>query len=632
MCFLVIFVVPVLAQDDEKQRYQLGEIIVSASKMEERVKETGSSVTVITREEIEKMKYTTVMEALKGKMGISIASSGPLGGLSSVFLRGAESGHTLVMMDGARMYDAITANANFNLAHLTLDNIERIEVIKGPQSSLYGSDAMGGIINIITNKGKGKPTFFLNGEVASKSTYTQIIGAQGSAGRFNYSVDISNLTSNGVSKARDGDENDEYEKSSINTRMSYNVSDNLQIGLQAQYLYAKFDLDDGGFDDDANNRMKYDNSRVSLFTDHRINDIWDQRLQYSWMRIVRQNFDDPDSVDTTEFNPRSWFKGWLQEVDWQHNVDMAEFLTLGENVEELLTFGFQFNHENGQEKSTTGGTPMSRTHTEGYYVQNKLGLNDKLFWTLAFRADDHSRFGAHTTGRSSLSYLFDTQTRLKGSYGTGFNAPSLFQLFSAFGDGTLDPEKSWGYDVGLEQELFDQKIFLSAVFFFQRFENLIEFDFSIPNPASPFGGGMYINRGAARTKGLETEMHYRPTENLMIKYGFTMMQARDLERHFHLVRRPNLKHSLTLDLGFWEDFHWTVEATRNLKSFEAFTFGSTPTRLKDYTVVNTAVTYQPREDLELYLKVENVFDETYQEVNGFTNQPRFYRFGTKFRF
>jgi len=286
----------------------------------------------------------------------------------------------------------------------------------------------------------------------------RLSGGQGSVKKFNYSFDFSHQSSEGVSKATGGAEEDGYEKSSVNSKMSYQLNDDLEVGLQGLYLYARSEGDDGAFQDDPNRLFEFENSLVSLFAKNNVNDFWDHKLQYSWFQNVRWDSDDSDSVDTTEDN-RSEFTGRTQEVDWQHTMNLGEFLSLGENIADSIAFGFQYSHEYGESQSASGSTTaLSTTNTLAYYLENKFGLNEKMFWTFGLRTDDHSKFGFHTTGRTTFSYLFDTKTRLKGSYGTGFNAPSLFQLFSAFGNANLAAGTSWGYDVGLEQELFDDKL------------------------------------------------------------------------------------------------------------------------------------------------------------------------------
>lgn len=615
---LVLFLGFVSIESGFSADYQLGEVIVSASKTEEYVGETGSSVSVISQEMIQQKKYKTVLDALKSETGISVASSGTFGGTSSVFMRGADSSHTLVLYDGIRLYDPISTSASYDLANLTLDNVERIEILRGPQSSLYGSSAMGGVINIITKKGQGKPQFTMSSEIASKETYTERLGVSGSSGKLHYSVEGSRLDSDGISKARDGAERDSQRKSTGSAKFSYDVNENLEIGAQALYLFAKTDIDDGAYEDDPNKKIKYENFVSALFANHRVNDVWDYGLKYSWLRNVRQNFDPVDAIDTFEF-PSSWFKGWSQDANWQNNIDLGSILSLSENKEDTFIAGFQYNHELGQ--TNTSGQFVSKNR--GYFIENRFALNKKLFNTVAIRIDKHSRFGLHTTGRSTLSYLFDTNTRLKASYGTGFKAPSLFQLFSTYGKPGLSPEEMWGYDAGVEQYLFDGKLKLDSTFFFNRFKNLVDFNLITSK---------YDNILAARTIGNESGITYQPIKNLVLKYSFTYTEARDLGTKFHLVRRPNNKHNFNINYQFLEDFNLNLDVTRNTKIYDSIVFGSIPGKLKDYTVANVALSYDVNDKMDVYLKVENLFDETYQEVNGYANLPRFVRVGVNMKF
>ena len=615
---------PVVAAPAEKKKaWGMDEVIVTASKIEENVNQTGSSVVVITNKEIETKRYSTVISAIKGKLGISSASSGPFGGTTDVSIRGTEGGHALVLIDGIRVYDAISADADFDLQNMPLDNVERIEILKGPQSSLYGSDAMGGVINIITKKGEGKPTFSLTTEVGTKDTYKESLAGYGSIGKFHYAADFSHLISDGVSKALGGKEQDGYQRTSFNAKMSYELSDNLEIGVQGMELYARSDGDDGASQDDPNRLFEFQHSLASAFANHKVNDIWEQKLQYSWFRNIRWDSDDKDEIDTTEAN-RSQFKGWIHDTNWQNNVDMNKLLSLDENIQDMVILGLQHVHETGVSTSSLGSnTPLSNAYETGYFIENKLGLNDKLNWTAAVRTDDHSSFGIHTTGRTTLSYLFETQTRLKGSYGTGYNAPSLFQLFSSFGDSALNAETSYGYDAGFEQGLFDEKVSFGSTFFYQRFKDLIEFNSSAPNPNG--GTGRYVNVGTARSYGIENDINYRPNDDLTLSYGFTYLEAEDLDNGAHLRRKPNLSHHIGFDLNFLEKFNWNVDVTRNLKTYDVV-------RLKDYTVVDTGINYQIKDDISAYVKVENVFDESYQEVRGFSSVPRLVRVGTNIKF
>ena len=330
------------------------------------------------------------------------------------------------------------------------------------------------------------------------------------------------------------------------------------------------------------------------------------------------------------------FKGWLHEIDWQHNVDIAKLLPfIDGSIKDMVVAGFQFTHEAGRQKYVSGSwaSDLSRisSHDKGFYIENKFDLDDRLFNTVAVRVDDHSRFGEHTTGRTTLAYLFDWGTKLKGSYGTGFNAPSLYQLFSDLGDANLKAEKSWGYDCGFEQDLLNGKVSLSTVYFHNRFEDLIDVDWLRTNPKTGFPG-VYVNIGSARTEGIEAEIRLNLIDNLMFGYGFTYTEADDLTNNYNLARRPHNKHNININYKFLEKFNVNFNLIRNVKIYEIFVYGQTPQRLKDYTKCDLAVSYDINDDLDCYLRVENLFDETYQEANGYSVKPQFFHLGVKARF
>ncbi len=634
LCVSVIFPLECLMADEDKSKsYDLGQVLVSASRIEEYIAQTGSSAIVIDRKTIEEKKYSSIKEALSLEAGVDITSNSAFGGSTSVYLRGAPSGHTLVLMDGIRLYDPILTDASYDLANLMLDNVERIEIIKGPQSSLFGSDAIGGVINIITRQGKGKPSFTYSFEGASKRTFTESVGAWGSAGKFYYSTEASHQDSHGFSKAHNGaEEDDSYQNNNFSGKFSYRPDENLEIGVKSSYVRAKIDLDSWDIatnlpKDDVDYWTKYENVLFTLFGEQRINDIWSHNLDYSWLRNVRKYTDDSDTYWDT-------FKARGQEVNWQHTLDAGKIFSFSDNIGELIIPGFQYTYETGFERSNYGDLNRVSANREGFFVENRLSLDDKLFNTLSVRVDRHSRFGTQPTGRGTLSYLFDTGTRLKGSYGTGFKAPSLYQLFSLYGDTNLKAEKSRGYDIGLEQQFFKNRLFLGAVYFHNRFRDLIEYDSSKPNPRLiwwPFG--MYVNRGSAKTEGIEAGSTWKPIDNLSIRYAFAYVNAMNLTDELHLIRRPNNKHLITVGYSPFEKLSLTFDATRNVKIYDDFNFADTAiNRLKDYTVCNFAASFQLNQYLELYSRLENVFDEIYQEVNGFNTKRRFFHLGVKGRF
>ncbi len=609
----------------EQSGYDLGQVLVSASRVSEFVAQTGSSVRVIGREVFEQQHYSSVREALEGQLGVGVSSNSAFGGATSVYLRGAPSGHTLVLMDGARLYDPIATDASFDLANLSLDNVERIEIIKGPQSSLYGSDAIGGVVNIITRSGSGKPSLRVALERASQRTHTESLGSSGALGKFFYSFDVSRQDSRGFTKARDGLEPDEYQNSAFNGKFTYRPTQDFSVGIKSSYLRSKFDLDDGAYADDADFWSKYSNVLLTVFGEQRVNDIWGHSADFSWLRNVRKYTDDSDAY---------WdcFKAWSKEANWQHTLDAAKWFGLPEGISDTLVPGFQYTYETGYERSNYGDLSRMRADREGYFIENKFGYQDRFFNTLALRLDRHSRFGKRLTGRATATYLFDWDMRLKGSYGTGFKAPSLYQLYSLYGDTALQAEKSWGYDCGIEQQFFKNKLQAGVTYFHNRFRDLIEYDMNKANPRLvwwPFG--VYVNRGSAKTEGVETELRWAPREDFSAAYGFTYTHARDLQTMRHLLLRPNNAHRLSLTARLRGKASVSFAVTRNVKLYDNAN-GNPNYRLKDYTVCDFSVTVPVCRSVELYCRIENLFDETYQQVNGYSAKRRFLHWGLKGKF
>lgn len=614
---LIIFNVLILANfqicsAEEIPKYKLGEVIVTATRVEEYVAEAGSSATVITGEEIRKRGLATVKEALRQSIGLDMASNAPFGGPTSVFIRGANSGHTLVMIDGVKVYDPIVCSADFDFAHLTTDNIERIEIIRGPQSPLYGSAAIGGVINIITKKGEGKPKFSASFEGGSQSTFREVISSLGSIDRLNYSFSASRSDSNGISKAakRDGNhEKDGYENTSFSGKLDYYLTDDITLGFLSRYTRAKFDIDDGAGagNDDQNRINRVEQVVLSGYFDQEIFDWWKQNLKISWIRNIRHDDDNDDG--TTADYLRSWFKGENRAVDWQHTFRPVDW-------DSIIT-GFQYNKEEGKSYYYSIGAwgpyedifTKKTTSNKGYYAENKLSLLDRHFFnTLALRIDDHSKFGSHDTYKITAAYLFDSGTKLKESFGTGFKAPSLYQLYSSYGDENLNPEKSKGYDLGVEQSLWEDKVLGSITFFKNDFKNLIDYDLLTSK---------YMNVAKAQTKGIETELKVIPGQGLTLRLTYTYLDADDKTNHEPLIRRARNKYNLNINYVFLKKGNLNLNIARTLKRYDKTGWPSTLVRLKDYTKVDLAASYDITKNFQIFGRAENLFDEFYEDVRGY---------------
>lgn len=618
LTLFVSFPFSLFAQEKE---VTLGKVVVIATRVETPMEEIASSVTVISSKEIERKQKTTVLEVLKGLPGLDVVQNGGVGGATSIFLRGANSEHTLVMIDGVEVNDPISPGRSYDFAHLTVDNIERIEVIRGPQSTLYGSDAIGGVVNIITKKGEGKPKFFLSTEGGSFTTFRESTGVSGGNRWINYSLGFSRLDTDGISAAskKDGNyERDGYKNTSLSARLGFIPKENLDVDFIFHYIKAKTELDNfGGVGGDDPNYVQESEQflfktqlGLSLFEK-----VWTQKLGFAMNDYDRdvKNKKDPQHPFDSE---RGQYDGQLMKLDWQHHLQLHKT--------NALTFGFEYEREEGKSKyyweSIWGPGqsifPNKTANIKGYYIQDEIKLWDRLFATLGIRIDDHSRFGSETTYRVAPAYLIkETNTKIKGTFGTGFKAPTLYQLFAPatlwgpIGNKDLKPEKSKGWDFGVEQNFFKNRVTLGATYFRNDFKDLIQFDW----------GQGYINIAKAKTEGVELFASAKPIDDLTLRINYTYTDTEDKTTGEALIRRPKNK------IGFDINYHFLNNGNVNLGVIyvgkrDDLDFSISPSRrvkLDQYTLVNLAVSYDITKNFQLFGRVENLLDKEYEEVKGF---------------
>lgn len=615
---MIFTAAPLMAADEV---IKVGEVVVTATRMEMLTSEVGSSVTVISGEDIAKKQETTVLEVLRGVPGLDVVQNGGPGGTTAIFMRGAKSEHTLVMVDGVEMNDPISAGRAFNFADITIDNIERIEVIRGPQSTLYGSDAIGGVINIITKKGKGKPTFFVSGEGGSFNTFKEGAGLNGSNDLFNYSLSVSRLDTEGISVANEKDGNSEkdgYENTSVSSRLGLTPTDNLDVDFILRYNDAKTDLDNSGgvSGDDPNYRSETKQTffrtvaSIILF-----DELWEQKAGISFSNTERDLSNDTDPAHLKDLS-RGSFDGQSIKFDWQHNLYLHKSNT--------ITFGLETEEDKGKSDyySESVYGPYSSTLTEqkartsGYYLQDQIKLWNSFFTTLGVRLDDHSKFGSEVTYRIASSYLVQRSgTRLKATYGTGFKAPSLYQLFAPatdygpIGNENLKPEGSKGWDVGFEQGLLDDKLMLGATYFNNSFDELIDFDYAQG----------YMNISKAVSNGVESFVSLKPIEELTLTANYTYTHTEDKSTGDALYRRAKNKLGVDISYSFPEkgDVNLGIIYVGKRDNKDFSTYPETRVALDSYTLVNLAGSYRITKNVAIFGRIDNIFDEEYEEVLGY---------------
>jgi vitamin B12 transporter len=598
------------------------EVIVTATRLETPAREIASSVTVITREKLEQSKKVTVLEALQEVVGVSIIQNGPPGAAASVFLRGANSEHTLILMDGVELNDPISPSRSFDLAHLTLDNVERIEILRGPQSTLYGSDALGGVVNIITKKGQGKPKFSLSSLAGSYGTIISSAGINGSTERMQYSLGTSYFRSDGFSAANanyeGNEEKDGYRNLTIWGRLAFRLSDNLDVDLILRTLNTQIDIDNAGGaqGDDPNNVQDYN----ALFIKTQIrnlmlNNRWELKLGLSLVDYDRQHENPTDEAHLLD-SDNGFFKSKLFKIDWQNNLFLHESNT--------FTLGIDYQQEQGESEYNSDGIwgpfssifPSRRAHVTGFYLQDQIRLANRFFATLGLRLDDHSQFGSSLTYRLAPAFFIDaTQTKLRATYGTAFKSPSLYQLYAPgtfsgpIGNGELNPEKSIGWDIGVEQQLLGGKVLLAVTYFYNDYNDLIDFDF--------LQG--YVNIGKAESKGTEILIQARPFDDITFNATYTRTEAKDKDTGADLLRRPKQNFSASLNYNFQKkgNVHLTFIRIGEQDDMDFSSWPYTRLTLPSYSLLNAAVSFNFTSSFQIFWRLDNIFNKEYETVKGY---------------
>ncbi|MFH1062827.1 MAG: TonB-dependent receptor [Candidatus Omnitrophota bacterium] len=615
LCLIMLIAIDsckVFAQD-----YDLGNVIVSATKTQTYQSEVGASTTVITAEDLASEANKPVYEILSEVPGISVDSIGSFGGAVSINIRGAKRGQTLVMIDGIEVYDPMAVSKDFDFAHLTSANIERIEIVRGPQSTLYGSDAMAGVINVITKQGQGPAKTEVMAEYGSHNTLMESIAISGSEEKVDFSAAASRTDSDGISKARDGQDDDGYSNTTFSSRIGVGICENTKLFANMRYVNAEVAVDDGAYEDDPNRITESEQFSGSLGLSQKLNENWDHTLTLSGVSFDRNDSDPADSIDTTE-NEYSRFRGDRKKIEWQHNISLAEWDT--------ETLGCEYEQERGASYST-GSNWWSNNQSDrrslenkAFYFQNQAEFADQLFTSAGFRVDKHDIFGSEWTYKLSSSYLIpNTMTRLKASYGTAFRAPNIYQLYDgSYGNANLQPEKSRGFDLGAEHRCLDNKLFFSATYFYDKYENLIDSD-----PIT----WAYVNIKSGTARGYELESKFDVLKALKIGGNYTYTKTRDSDTAQEFGRRAKNQANGFFEWAYSEKGDIRLSAQYVGSRMDAPAYNDN--KNKQYFITNLASQYQLRENIQLFGRIDNIFDIAYEPIRGYNGMDRSLYVGVK---
>ncbi|PYM35214.1 MAG: hypothetical protein DME17_13390 [Candidatus Rokuibacteriota bacterium] len=593
-------------------------VVVTATTVETPAEQLGATVSVITEEDFRTYHYVTVQDALRSVPGLDVRQSGSLGKTTSISIRGVDPTKVQVLIDGVRV--ASPTLGETELSDIPPDLIDRIEIIRGPQSTLYGADAIGGVVNIITKKGQGPFSSFLSQEIGNYDTFRTQTGFSGSSGRVDYSFGASHTESAGRSR------NDDFDNKAVSGRIGLALPGDSALAFILRYNRGETRLPVRSVDDsgaplsplpirpfiDVNARQQSETLVTSL--DGRTHPVpwWGSELRLSRYENT-VGFQDPqDPGIPCLFQPCdtiSQIDVQRREAEWINHFYVGTWST--------SSIGLV---SRGEDADVSGNSPgfSKRTSTEAAFFEQQFRILERLFLTGGARVEHHSVFGTEATGRGSAAFVIkETGTRLRASGGSGFRAPTLNELyFPGFGNPSLQAEHSVSFDAGLDQRLWANRVRLALTYFENHFKDLIVC--CVPTSTPPFFFTS-TNAGRANTGGLEFASEADLLDTLTAHLNYTYTETKDVATGRWLPRVP--RHSWEVGLTWAPTrraslFAQVYAITRQWETLGGV-YNSGHTRVDiggQYRLVERAGRLQA---LDLTLRVQNLLNEGYAEVRGF---------------
>lgn len=596
-------------------------IVVTANRTERAISQVGQSVTVIEEEEIVNRQPSDVLDVLRTIPGITFNRNGGIGTNAGVSIRGADSDQTVVLIDGVKLNDPASPGGGFNFGPLLMGNIARVEVVRGSQSVLYGSQAIGGVINLITREPTEELAVYASAEYGERDTAELVGNVSGRFGPVAASVGANYLRTDGISafsEARGGTEKDGFESFGVNGKLEIVLGENVSIDLRGFYADSEVGID--GFPPPAFAladvaEISYRNDFVGYaglnadFLDGRFRN----RLGFAYTNIDRQNFNFDTNSETFNAN------GENRRYEYQGVFDAADFAE--------LVFGAE------REESRYRSDPIEAdVSINSVFGQLNLTPARGLSVTGGVRYDDHERFGDNTTFAASGAYSPNRgDTVLRASYGEGFKAPSLFQLYSNFGNTALLPEESQSWDVGLTHSFLDRRAQVGVIYFERDAENLIGFVSCFGNPipiCANRPSGTYGNTALASARGWEAGLALRPIDGFDVAFNYSQVDAIDETTGNRLARRAEESFNLVADYRMKNGIG--IGATV-LVVGDSFDNASNTRQLDGYVVTDIRASFGLTENLEVFGRIENLFDAEYETVFRYGQPGRAASGGVRYR-
>lgn len=572
---------------EEPTRFK--EVVVTATKAKTPAKNVTRAVSVIPGEQLSVVRGGFASGGFSDVPETLVRRSGSIGRTTAVVIRGASATQVHVNIDGAHVGSPTTGSFDFN--HLAPDNLERMEVLRGPNSTLYGSDAMGGVINLVTRRGEGPFTGSYTQEVGGQYTQREVASFQGAHGPWHLSGSASRMDSDGLSQ------NDDYQNTNLSTRVGYDFSDQTRLDFSLRHIFAIIGIDDGAFRPDPNRRDREKQTIGTGTFETALTPWWSQTFRLS--SSIGKLIDSDPSDGGTQAD--SFFKLSTERygAEWKNRFTPVDW--------DAVTLGFEFEDREGN-----GGRFDKVQTTSAVYLQNQWRPADPLTIVTGVRVFRESAFGSDQVFDASAAYFVAPwNLKFRGGWGQGFRAPTLNQLFFPnFGNPNLSAEKSETYEIGAEQVLWDDRFDWSGTLFRTNYRDLIE-TVRISSTVSEAQ-----NVGQARIDGAELELELRPVKPWVLQGSYTHLEANVRPSREELLRVP--KNTIGFSVGFDPKSRWETRLGGLLvSSREESTGTNSRNKTKGYLTFNLYTQYRFTKWMKGYLRVDNLTDKRYSEVLGF---------------
>jgi vitamin B12 transporter len=601
----------VLAQTQDTT--SLNEVVITASRSPKKVSDIGKIVKVITKEEIAKAQGRTLPELLNTVVGLTIAGSGSNPSeVQAVYLRGAAAGNTLILIDGISANDASNISGEYNISAIAIDQIERIEVLKGASSTLYGSDAVAGVINIITKKGEGKLNANAIVTAGSYGTFKDAIGLNGNLNQTKINFNISNLSSNGFSTATGvGFDRDDFKQQSAGFNLSRFITSkiNISAGLQANRNQAGFDA--GAFADGIGYR--YDKKAMLAHVNAKWNLPKGDLSFIASQNNVKNAFDYGGSLVNTN--------GYISNLQTVFAYQLTDFID--------ITSGADYKATKTKQTDDYSAPFNSDNNITSIYTSLFLKAATIFKMELGGRFNHHSQYGANFTYTFNPSVLLAKQIKYYVNISSAYHVPSLYQLNSEYGNLNLKPESSQSYETGFQASFFKDQITITSSVFKRKINDVIGFGFDA-----------YINQNQQNDQGVELEIGLKPSQRLKLDLNYAYITGKikandsDIET-YNLLRRP--KNSICANLKYTINSKWYVGLNykwnaNRLDQYYDSNSEEINVSLASYSRVDAYLQYLLSKKITFFTDIKNISNTTYNDFAGYNAKGINFNAGLKFIF